>query len=647
MSSFGKGFKIGTFFFFLLIGKSLFAISESDQTIKSFLLYSSCSFSDSKVVFLSDKSRFEFDQAFTLQQNRDLYVKFLVQKDLFFVRDKIVNDILIDGVQADFKIELLTLDVNNSVVSKDISLKLKKGENHTIPKDAVIYISYNYSYPYNQRMPVWRVQQMFPSELSVFAISYPELVELNVNLPKYFIPDVNINQKFKSNFVIDYTSQNINFTERKIQYSQLPSFSVEPFSTHYLDVIPSIFIKLISLKRNTKQKVPEAIRTDNGQNLFIELSGRSDFILKFKEKFELPKEYHNKILSIKDPQIKAARIFDLVRRHFYARKRDSVFLDKSIQSFQSLWSQRVATPTEINFVLVKILQIYGFDAVPMLVATNDIPQPDISYPTINNFNRTIACLYMDDKIVPLDGSLRYGDFPMVSKNVLQRWGFAMSMEHERWIYLEDNKSRDYDNTLLIGSITDKEELHFFVYVNSYEYAKSDRVKLLAEDSLKGFVKKYFVTPLAKPYRFIVANENYDTLPLAQEFEINIPMNEDLNLYKVNLPYSGIPAALLSIRPLRTSPLCFVVKQKYDFLTKIGVPNNFDTYVLPSAISLVYFNGDMTFKREIHKLDNSISIKYVFEINKLRFNEDEVPEFLKAMQKIKSLLDQEIVFKKRY
>ncbi len=647
MSNLGKRFKIVFLFVFLLFGSKLYAVSESDQTVKSFLLYSSCSFSDSKVVFLSDKSTIALDQAFTLQQNRELYVKFFAQNDLDFVQTKIISDIQKDGVLADFKIELLTLDVNNNVSNKDISNKLKKGEHHTIPKDAVICISYNFNYAYNNRMPVWRVQQLFPCELNVFAMTYPELMDLSISLPKNLIPDINTNRKFKSNFTVDYSPQSVNFIERKIQFSQLPSFEIEPFSTHYLDVIPSICIKLISLKRSVKQKTPEIIRADNGQDVFMELSGRSDYMLKFKEKFELPKEYHNKILSINDPEIKAARIFDLVRRHFYAKMRDTLFMDKSIQSFQSLWSQRVATPTEINFMLIKILQIYGFDAVPMLVATNEIPQPDISYPTISSFNRTITCLYIGDKVVPLDGSLRYGDFPMVSKNVLQRWGFSMTMERERWVYLEDNKSRDYNNTLMIGSITDKEDLHFFVYVNSYEYAKSDRVKVLAEDSLKGFEKKYFTTPFAKPFRFIVANQNYDTLPLAQEFEIKIALDEEMSLYKFNLPYTGIPEALLSIRPMRTSPLYFVVKQKYDFLTKIGLPNNFDTYVLPSAISLVFFNGEVTFKREIHKLDNSVSIKYQFEINKLKFSEDEVPEFLKAMQKIKSLLNQEIVFKKRY
>lgn len=646
MSNFSKRLKINLFLFLLLIGSNVSALSESDQTVRRFLLYSNCSFSDNKVVFISDKTTFAMDEFFTLNQKRDLYIKFLESSDLSFVREQIIRDILLDGVKANFNLELLTLDLNNNISNKDISWKLKKGENQLIAKGSVLYISYNYSFPYTKQMPIWRVQQLFPCELNSFQISYPELVDLSITEPKSFIADINTTLNYRANFMVENIPQSINFTEQKIQFSQLPAFVLEPFSTHYLNVLPSIIVEITSLKRSLKQRKPEVLRSDNGQRLFMELSERFDYMHKLQEKFELPREYHNKILSLSNQEERAARIFDLVRRHFYARNSDTIFLRNPTQSFQALWSQRVATPTEINFMLIKILQNYGYDAVPMLVATNAIPQPNISYPEVSNFNRTIACLYLNEKVIPLDGSLRYGDFPMISKNVLQRWAFAMTIDHKRWVFLEDNKSRDFDNTLLIGSVNSKEQLHFFVYVNSYEYSKSDRVKVFAEDSLKGFMKRYFVTPKAKPYRYIVANQEYDTIPLAQEFEVDIAMEENNNLYKAVLPYSGIPEALLSIRPTRTSPLYFFVKQKYDFWAKIGLPDNFDTYVLPSAIILSYFNGDVTFKREVHKLDNSISIKYVFEINKLRFNDDEVPEFLKAIQKIKSLLNQEIVLKKR-
>lgn len=647
MSNFIKRLKVVFILCNAFFIQTAFAYDEQDDAIRSFLLYNNCDFDTSQIVVLSDKVDVSFNSAFTLVQERKIYIKFLKSTKSGYFEAIYLKD-LVKNVENGIPIfELINLDQDNYIVAKDITSKIKNQEFNIFNQGALLYINYKSTHPYNGRMPVFFIQSNLPAEQVQFKITYPELVEIDIKKPIKILADVDNTRNYSAEFKTDIGLTRMKHFDRVIQYSKVPVYHQEVYSDFYLDNFHAIRISISKLKRDVKQKNPEIIRNDNGQSLFMDLSSRADFMLKFNEKFELPKEYHNKILSLRDRETKLARIFDLVRRHFYARSYDTLFLTKSNQSFNSLWSQRVATPTEINFMLIKVLQIYGFDAVPLLVSSNNYSKPNINFPVISDFNRVICCVYEGDKTIPLDASLRYGEFPMIAPDVLQRWAFSITIDKPRWIFIDDTKTDYRNQVILLGDIRPQDNLHFLAYVNSFGYSKAERVGVYMRDSLKSVINRYFKTDDVSPYRFIIANEIVDSLPLAQEFEFLQKGELDNNLLNVPANIIGFPPKLFEIYPDRKTAVHFYMKQNYDYLLKFGMPNNYETFVMPSAISLSYFNGDLIFKREVHKLDKSFSIKYNLEINKETFNESETEELGKALQKIKNLMQQEVVLKKLY
>jgi hypothetical protein len=456
-------------------------------------------------------------------------------------------------------------------------------------------------------------------------------------------PDINKQLTAKGSFRVNGMEQKVAYTEKQITYSQLPALKEQSFIPNIYDYSPKVSFRITNLKRFPAQDKAEQIKGDFGQSVVEEVLKHKGGMPRLLSKFEVPKAYDYRLKAIAKPEEKIGKIFDLVRRNFRWNKVDSLFID-SKKTFDGLWNERKCTGSEINLTLVKVLMNYGFEAYPMLVSTRNHGRIDQEFAAISDFNRIIAVVYFHDKVIPLDATQTFGDYPMLSFDVLNTWGLSLALTPERWIYLEDTHNKYNNSSLLLGTLLNDAVFRTNAYVNSFCFAKAQSVAAIETDSIKKFVKNTFRSPYTIKH-FIVANEYIDSLPLAQEFDVEIPVTKDNDLREVNVTFNQFPDSLKSIAENRIYPLDFGYLQEYELKGEFSFPQDYQVYLLPNQVNLSILNGDVKYSRVYHGTAQSFSYVSSLVFKKSFFSVAEAKEIGALMKKINNYQLQNVIVRK--
>ncbi len=648
MSYNAKRFKVIRFLFVFILFSCFSDLAAQDDVnedlLRYYLQYNKCNFEKSDIVVLSDENSLRFNANFELELRRTVFLKFLTAttfnesiQEVLFYHDKSLEQLDLTRAKIYYQ------DPQLLVVTKDVAQKFLSNTKPNFEKGQVLEISYSIKYFYTRKMPLIRVQHIFPTEKLGYNFFFPDLVKIEFQIPDKLTADVDKLISGKGVFKINGIDQTIPFNDKQLSFSQIQSISTESFVPYLYDFSQKIGFNILELKRFPGQSRGESIKGDFGQSVIEQVHKRNNIMPKLLTKYELPKAYDYRLRSIQNQEEKLGRIFDLVRRNFRWNGVDSLFVDGR-KTIESIWNERKCTGSEINITLIKLLMNYGFEAYPMLVSTRKHGSINQEYAELKDFNRVIAVVYIKDRVIPLDATQTFGDFPILSLDVLNTWGLSMAMSPDRWFLLDDTANRYYNNTLLLGTYLNDGVFRTNAYVNSFSHSKAIRVASLERDSIKHYIKRNFTSPYSVKH-FIVANEYVDSLPLAQEFDIDIPVSKANDLREVNVNFAYIPDTLKSILESRTIPLDFGYMQRYELKGEFSFPSEYQIYLLPGQTNLAILNGDVTYTRNYHGTSQSFSYVSSLVFKKSSYSMVETKEIAAFIKKIANYQLQNVIIRK--
>jgi hypothetical protein len=630
---------------FLCIG--LTAICQEDAADRRGLLITKCSFEpDAEVMVLSDKGEISVNTDFSIRYDRQLTIKFFKDQKL----DKAISDLVFYPC-ATFsrytKVTASTVDIDpttKGTVVRDATSKVTSThlDQSTIRmrKGMLIKISYSVSFPYDEKIPDWRFQSYYSTEHAELQVGIPEQINMKTSLEGTFTPDIEHNTDVTRQMNISGAIQPVKVRQIEYQFNQLASRHHEAFSANSPSELEHLSFHLISVSLTGVTK--KDFGTQQVNKIVEKLSLAPDYLSRISEELAIKSDYDRRIRSLTDPEERLARIYDLVRRHITWDRVDTL----SARPLAKVWLDKKGNSTEINLALVKLLNDYGYDAVPMLASTRTNGKIDTNTVALSDFDRTVAHVRMGEKVVILDATARYFDYPMLSSSLLNTTGLLLSMDHNRWVNIEDNKTYYKNSVILLGHLMGDTTFMTNVYVNSTGYAKAEHVEIYERDSLKG-IRNYFERGNKAIHfkHFIVANEYVDTLPLAQEFDIRTPPVKNDNLYGIAPTSFALPDTLFTITDDRKSPVNFGYKQQYDLVSEFSFPERYEIYLMPNNMSMSSVNGNVHFEREYHNNTTSFSMKQTLLIDKSNFSHQESIELAKFLRKIDNLQKQQVVLKR--
>jgi hypothetical protein len=622
-------------------------VCQDDAADKTGLLLPDCSYElGAEAMILRDHGTIAVNNDYSLRLDRQLTIKFFKERKL----DKILSDIVFypsPSLTSYYKLTVTIVDLDQTtkgLLPKDITPKITSTHLELagirIKKGSLLKVSYAVNFPYDAKIPNWRFQSVYPIDFTDLKVSIPEVVNLETSLEGHYQPDVANTTDATRQVRINNQNLTIKVTENYYQFNQVPGHKSEPFSDNSPGELEHLKLRMISVGKGND------IKTDFAEKqvgkIIETLSFKPDFLLRLSPEFSVKADYDRLIKSVTNPEEKIARIYDLVRRHLTWDRVDSL----SSRQLPKIWADKKGNSTELNLTLVKLLQVYGFDAAPLLVSTRANGRIDTTDVAITDFDKIVTHVRLGDKSITLDATAKYCDYPMMPSAILNTTGLRLSMDKNRWVKVCDNKTYYKNNVVLLGHLLGDTSFMTNVYVNSTGYAKAEHIEIYERDSLKG-IRSYFEHGNKKLNlkHFIVANEYVDTLPLAQEFDIRMRLVNDNNLCGVTPTAFSVPDTVFTIGEDRRSSINFGYRQQYDLVSEYSISDRYEVYVLPNNIQLSAVNGSVHFEREFHNSTTGFSLRQSLLIDKSYFNETEAAELAKFLKKIENLLRQQVILKK--
>jgi hypothetical protein len=470
----------------------MIGICQEEAYEKTGLLLDKCAFEPAtEVMVLRDEAEMSVNNDYSLRLDRHITYKFFKEKKIdrqlagsifgpspFFEKyyRLSVRTIELDpGTKS-----LIPRDYGSRITSTHIDqmgIKVKEG--------GLLEVSYSINFPYDQKVAAWCFQSLYPTELSSLKLSIPSVVQIKATLVGGYTPEVEHSAETTKLIRLNNQSQTLPVKESYYQFNQLPSAMTEPFADHSCGQLERLHIHIDSVIKGNEVKKDfiEKQKEDIAENL----STRVDFLLRIGTPIEIRGELDRRIRSVTGREERMARIYDLVRRHLTWDRIDSLVAGRNLNK---VWNDKRGNSTEINLILVKLLQTYGYDAAPLIVSTRTNGPIDTEEVSIGDFNRTVAHVNLDGKSIVLDASGRFYDYPAISASILNTHGLLISMGHARWINISDTSSLYKNTVTLLGHLSGDTSFLTNVYVNSYGYAKPEHVDIMETDSLKG-LRRYF------------------------------------------------------------------------------------------------------------------------------------------------------------
>jgi len=637
-------------FLALFISVTHMAMCQDEAMEKTGLLMDRCSFEPSaEILILKDEAEISVNNDYSLRLERHVTYKFFKEQKI----DKhFAESVFYPSPQFDryyrFTLRTVELDpTNKTLIARDHAAKVTSTQMEQsgirMKASSLLEVSYSINFPYNEKIPDWHFQSMYPTIFSSIRIQMPDVVKFTDTIEGGFSPEEERASENTKPIRLNNQNQNLDITEHYYQFYELPSAMQEPFADNSRSQLEHLHMRIVSVTKGTEIK--KNFVEGQIQQIVDALSTRVDFLLRLGPSLEIESQFDRRVKFVSDPKERLARIYDLVRRHLTWDRVDSLLAGRTLTK---VWSGKTGNSTEINLVLIKLLQTYGYDASPLLVSTRSNGPIDTNEVALDDFNRTVACVKFENKNIVLDATGQFYDFPRIPAAILNTHGLLISADKDHWVEVKDTGSWYKNNVTLLGHLSGDTNFLTNVYVNSHAYAKPEHVDIMEKDSLKG-LRRYFERDNKKIQlkHFIAANEWVDTLPLAQEFDIRVPLDRKDNLAGFVATWFSIPDTLFTIMGDRRCDVNFGYRQEYNLVSDFTYPDNYEIFLLPNNIRLTTLNGLVYFEREYHPGATDFSLKQTLVIGKSYFTKTEAIQLAKFLRKVANLDNQEVVLKKNF
>ncbi|HYM93100.1 MAG TPA: DUF3857 domain-containing protein, partial [Chitinophagaceae bacterium] len=148
---------------------------------------------------------------------------------------------------------------------------------------------------------------------------------------------------------------------------------------------------------------------------------------------------------------KLVAIYNYVRDNFTADGFYGIYADDGLKG---VWEQRKGDASEINFILINLLQTFNIETHPLLVAERDFGKIDTLYPLVSRFNKTDAYAIADGTIYIMDATQKYCPAWLVPYPILNTYAFLVDSKKYKLFRIESN-DQSYKNDIKLKAKIDE------------------------------------------------------------------------------------------------------------------------------------------------------------------------------------------------
>lgn len=397
--------------------------------------------------------------------------------------------------------------------------------------------------------------------------------------------------------VVPYQSQG------KIYYEMdnVPGLRSEPFINAPKDYLQKVAFKLSSYKGAFGGKVEV---NDTWEKLAKDLS--DDFDLGKAIKKDLPgiDILRTQLATETTQSGKLKKIYEYVQSNFTWNKLDSRFVSDGLKK---IMDKRVGTSGELNMLLVNLLDIFGIDAYPMAVAERSFGRVIPEFPSIDQFNKTVAYAFADGKDYVLDATEKYCPPQLVPYSLLNTDALIINKKSKGLVHINSGSGAFTSNVSIISQLDKNGILTGKTTIENKDYALQYFLQQVKSDE-KRFIKEYLIDQNEgielNNFTSTLSTGNEDTLGLLFDFRKDLQDNNDFILFNYNL-FTGQSKNPFT-KDIRFSDINFGYPYAITIHHQLNVPPE-TKMDIPEDRSITTPQRDITITRKLERKGDQLEI----------------------------------------
>ncbi|MES1216477.1 MAG: DUF3857 domain-containing protein [Bacteroidota bacterium] len=501
-----------------------------------------------------------------------------------------------------------------------------------VKKGSIIEYSYRLRSNVSRGLQNWNFQKSIPVKLSRYTINFPADIEVYSNpvcsLP--FTKDIKKSDGIEQ--IYSYTMNNV------------PALRDEPFITCDDDYVQRIESKVVAV--NTPSRRINLTRS--WLSVINELMEDEDFGKQLTRNIPRTDSLDILLKKVDSPYQKMATIFRYVRDKMEWNGMTSIW---ALDGVKSAWKDKKGTSGEINLILINLLKDAGLNASPVLVSTHDNGLIDQLTPGYGQFDNVMAYVKINQRLYVLDATDKYASPNIIPWEVNYTQGLVIDdlSSSKSWGWKNLWNENQKFNTLIAmnAEIGSDGVLKGKSNINSAEYSRSERMNTLKLGKDK-FTEKYFINPNSGITidSVVIENEKTDTLPLIQDvyFSQNLNSSGDYKYFNTNI-FTGLEKNPFTA-DFRFSDIFFGAKQKITLVGNIILPDDYEVDELPKNTRMIMPDTSIEFYRILANSNNMVQMKTTLEFKQPFYTIANYDYFREFYQKFFSLLNEQVVIRKR-
>ena len=490
-------------------------------------------------------------------------------------------------------------------------------------------IEYKYKH-LNAAVVNWYFQSSIPVKYSEFTFDYPNEIEI-LFTPKCYLPYEQKNNNSNTRTVRFFSMQNI------------PALRNEPYILNENDYLQRIESKPVAVyisgrRENITYTWPRVIK---------ELMQHEFFGVQISKEIPRTADLDAALKTVSDPYHRMKIIFQYVKKNMEWNGSPGIWAGEGVKA---AWKDKKGTAGEINLILINLLKDAGLNAKPILVSTHDHGLINIADAGTGQFNKVLAWVTIDKKTYVLDATEKECPVDLIPPDVLATEGLVISkIETFEWGWESLWKNNlQYKNMILLqGEVTKDGKLSGEASVNSYDYARLERIAT-ARKGNKEFTERYFtsITPGVNIDSVVLENLEADSLPLVQRVYFNQQLNAsgDYQYFSVNL-FSGLEKNPF-VADQRVSDVFFGNTQQHILISNISIPEGYEFDELPKNVKMIMPDTSIVITRISQANNERLSMRITLDFKKPFYSIEEYGGFKEFYKKLFDLLNEQFVIRKK-
>lgn len=545
------------------------------------------------------------------------------------------NDQAISGVTA----STYNLDGAGNVVASKLDKKLIYGkkisakysqETFTLPDVKVgSVIEYKYTLRgFNSRS--WVLQKNIPVKETHYEVDFPGMIELHT-------------QSFCAYPLKKKDASTALRTIVKYEMEDLPAIKDEEYVTSRQDYVERIECWAMAYKGVDGRRIP---LVKSWKAVAQSLLDDEEFGMQLKKDIPRTADLDAALSAVSDPFQKMTIIHNYVRRNMKWDGTENYWPQSGVKS---AWKDKAGTSAEINLILINLLRDAGLKVAPIMVSTHDNGRISMLFPDMDQFNKVMAYVEIGEKQYVLDGTDQFTQSGVIPRDVMATDGMVLDAANAmnfKIVQLWDDSHVDKNVVVLQATIDDAGGMKGHATITSRDYGRTKRAPRLSnkEEFITQFISKgqneYAIESLR------LKNEQVDSLPLIQDFDFNgtVKGSGDYSYFSINM-FSGMGANPF-IADERVADVFFGTNQSYQIVTSIRIPEGFTFEELPKNTKLTLPDASLTITRMMAAQGNILSTRVTVEYKRPFYSPEEYGDLKEFYKKMYSLLDEQVVIKKK-